>query len=177
MSPPVPDGFSPKTVAATTPLPEFTGAMGTAAPEDSPSQVESGIDADDGPTELQQLQDAIAQMLQETDEVKKDLETKSSEPEASRQRVQRLEAERDTLQTKYDTASRQADALQRDNANLLNNVAEREKQIKSLAREKHQAIAGHLHAQSMNIEKDKDIQNLNRELNAIATAYQELTRR
>lgn len=29
----------------------------------------------------------------------------------------------------------------------------------------------------MNIEKDKDIQNLNRELNAIATAYQELTRR
>jgi chromosome segregation ATPase len=177
MSPPVPDGFSPKTVAAITPLPEFTGDMGTAAPEDSPSQVESGIDADDGPTELQQLQDAIAQMLQKTDEVKKDLKTKSSGLEASRQRIQRLEGERDTLQTKYDTASRQADALKRDNADLLNSVTERDNQIKSLAREKHHAIAGHLHAQSMNIEKDKDIQNLNRELNTIATAYQELTRR
>ena len=177
MSPPVPDGFSPKTVAAITPLPEFTVEMEPTAPEDLPSQIESGIDADNGPTKLKRLQDTIAQLLQKTNELNKDFKAKSSELEASRQRIQRLDTERDTLQTKYDTASRQADALQRDNADLLNNIAEREKQIKSLAREKHQAIAGHLHAQSMNIEKDKDIQNLNREPNAIATAYQELTRR
>lgn len=72
-------------------------------------------------------------MLQKTNELKKDFEAKNSQLEASRQRIQRLEAERDTLQTKYDTTSRQADALKRDNVDLLNNVAEREKQIKSLA--------------------------------------------
>lgn len=101
----------------------------------------------------------------------------SAELRGARQRVQELEQERKDLRKECDENSRRADRWERVHDELKSKLTETEEQVKKLVQEKHQARATALQEQSRNLVKNKEVRNLNRELEALARSYQDLHKR
>ncbi|KAJ4351667.1 uncharacterized protein N0V89_007010 [Didymosphaeria variabile] len=124
--------------------------------------------------ELKQLRSTVALLSKEIADMREERSAKKIELQNAHQHNKSLELEKDNLHKKCDSISRRADRWESAHNDLKPKLQESEAQINKLVNEKHQAIATVLQEQSRNIEKNKEVRNLNRELNALAKSYQDL---
>ncbi|KAL1593368.1 hypothetical protein SLS60_010976, partial [Paraconiothyrium brasiliense] len=127
--------------------------------------------------ELKQLRSTVALLSKEIADMREERSAKNTELRSTHQHNKSLELEKDNLHKKCDSLSRRADRWENAHNDFRPKLQEFEAQINKLVNEKHQATAMVLQEQSRNIEKNKEVRNLNRELNALAKSYQDLHKR
>ncbi|KAL5415730.1 hypothetical protein PMIN06_002270 [Paraphaeosphaeria minitans] len=127
--------------------------------------------------ELTRLHASIALLLREHGDLRKKYGAVEVELRDAHRLIQKLEQENDNSQKKSDSADVCANSWERAYEDLKTKLETIETQNEKLVREKHQAIAEVLREKSRNIDKDKEVGNLGRELKGLASSYQNLHKR